>query len=200
MKPIACIGDLTTTGGCIISGESRHLIYGKAAARVGDKATCPACGKPGTIVGGEPSVIVFGKPLALEGHIIACGCPSGSNRILPRQGKATVNMRPGANAAPSKASATPKASSASKLATSSQTDPSKKWVSFDWGNQGSCEGMRCMAHFDDGSQLEGVIDADNKVHFASAPGTACYKVEMTDKSDDSSSGKSLTQTLISLME
>jgi uncharacterized Zn-binding protein involved in type VI secretion len=89
MPEIARVGDRTTTGGIIISGDDRHQVMGKAVACLGDKATCPACGQMGTIVEAAPHMRVFGKPVALHGHKIACGCPSGS-QILASQSSSHV--------------------------------------------------------------------------------------------------------------
>ncbi|MCD1125314.1 S-type pyocin domain-containing protein [Jinshanibacter sp. LJY008] len=49
----------------------------KRVAVVGDRTTTG-----GTIIQGLSTWIVHGKGVALDGYIVACGCPSGKNRII----------------------------------------------------------------------------------------------------------------------
>lgn len=79
---VALVGDMTTTGGRIITGENNVRSEGVATALVGDKVSCPKCKQIGTIVEGCPTFIVLGKPAAYNGCLIACGCPVGTNRII----------------------------------------------------------------------------------------------------------------------
>ncbi|MCO7597168.1 PAAR domain-containing protein, partial [Pseudomonas guariconensis] len=76
-------GDITTTGAiCIASGEG-YLCEGRKVLRVGDATTeCPLCGEPGIVVEGYLGWISNGQPLAMDGSLVACGCPSGRNRVV----------------------------------------------------------------------------------------------------------------------
>lgn len=71
---------------------------------MGDKATCPKCGKVGTIIEGLPSFIIHGKPAALDGYIIACGCPAKSNRIIAANSRLFADDTRGSSRASSSAS------------------------------------------------------------------------------------------------
>lgn len=81
-KRVAVVGDKTTTGGTIITGCETYRCDGKPVACFGDKTTCPICKKIGTIIQGLSTWNVYGKNVALDGYLIACGCPSGRNRII----------------------------------------------------------------------------------------------------------------------
>lgn len=79
-RTVILVGDPTDHGGVVISGSSAHKVNGKPIARLGDKVDCPAKypgGKPhgvNAIVEGEPAMLIGGIPVALEGHMTACGC------------------------------------------------------------------------------------------------------------------------------
>ncbi|MCO7521287.1 MULTISPECIES: PAAR domain-containing protein [unclassified Pseudomonas] len=82
-KGQAVDGDVTTTGAiCIASGES-YICDGRKVLRVGDSTTeCPLCCQPGVVVEGYLGWISDGQPLAMDGSLVACGCPNGSNRVV----------------------------------------------------------------------------------------------------------------------
>jgi hypothetical protein len=48
---------------------------------------CPKCGRPGIVVEGESKFKLLGKPIALDGHVVSCGCPPSSNRIIAPLGE-----------------------------------------------------------------------------------------------------------------
>ncbi|MCE1117399.1 MULTISPECIES: PAAR domain-containing protein [Pseudomonas] len=98
-------GDRTSTGAvCLASGEG-YLSEGLRVLRVGDSTTeCPACGQPGVVVDGHEGWISDGQPLAMDGSLVACGCPSGSNRVV-----APLDQAPGLHSTPLMASASPSA-------------------------------------------------------------------------------------------
>ncbi|MEW9683069.1 PAAR domain-containing protein [Pseudomonas sp. TE50-2] len=82
-KGQAVDGDVTTTGAiCIASGEG-YICDGRKVLRVGDSTTeCPLCCQPGVVVEGYLGWISDGQPLAMDGSLVACGCPNGSNRVV----------------------------------------------------------------------------------------------------------------------
>ncbi|TBL53613.1 pyocin [Obesumbacterium proteus] len=87
-KALSC--DKTTTGAKLIASlpTSQYRVYGHAVIRVGDSTTvCPKCGKCGRVIEGQPNFIIMGKVLAVDGAIVLCGCPSGSNRIIAPLGQ-----------------------------------------------------------------------------------------------------------------
>lgn len=86
MKPVVRIGDPTTTGGVVISGAMNSMENGKPIACKGDMVTCPVCPPhSGQISEGHEQWKIGGRPVALHGHIVACGCPRGSNKVIATQ-------------------------------------------------------------------------------------------------------------------
>lgn len=76
-------GDQTTTGATCIAGRARGRVHGRDWLLEGDKTTpCPLCGQPGTIVEGEVRWRQDGIPTAVDGALVQCACPSGSNRLV----------------------------------------------------------------------------------------------------------------------
>lgn len=76
-------GDVTTTGAiCIATGEG-YLDEGRRVLRMGDPTTpCPLCGIEGKVVEGVGYFISDGQPVAMDGALVDCGCPEGSNRVI----------------------------------------------------------------------------------------------------------------------
>ncbi|WP_350012799.1 PAAR domain-containing protein [Pseudomonas asiatica] len=76
-------GDETTTGAICIAGQARGRVHGKDWLLKGDKTTpCPRCGQEGTLIEGESRWQQDGIPTALDGALVQCGCPLGSNRLI----------------------------------------------------------------------------------------------------------------------
>lgn len=68
-------GDVTTSGGRVVTCSAETDIDGKGVARFNDKATCPQHKGVFPIVGGcDPTTIIDGQPVALHGAGLACGC------------------------------------------------------------------------------------------------------------------------------
>ena len=81
-------GDKTTTGAVCIASMSNDTEHGRRVMRVGDKTTrCLKCGEPGVVVSGEPRDTNMGKIAAVDGSIVRCACPSGSNWIIAPAGQ-----------------------------------------------------------------------------------------------------------------
>ncbi|QXH33866.1 PAAR domain-containing protein [Pseudomonas muyukensis] len=94
-KGQAVDGDVTTTGAiCIASGEG-YICDGRKVLRVGDSTTeCPLCCQPGVVVEGYLGWISDGQPLAMDGSLVACGCPNGSNRVVAPLGGMAPSSHP----------------------------------------------------------------------------------------------------------
>ncbi|ECI9603244.1 PAAR domain-containing protein [Salmonella enterica] len=77
-------GDTTSTGAVCIAGKTDYSDSGRRVLKVGDKTTpCPACGKPGVISSSATDFFgAGGNPIALDGTVIICGCPTGVNRLV----------------------------------------------------------------------------------------------------------------------
>jgi len=57
------------------------------------------------------------------------------------------------------------------------------WIGFSLRDEGSYEGMRCAAHFADGSVETVAFDAQNTVSFARPNGSPCTNVEISEDND-----------------
>lgn len=69
------IGDKTTCGGTVLSGDPRHSIGGLATARNGDAVSCGKDGKKYSIAGGIPDYLIHGIPAAGTLHSrTTCPC------------------------------------------------------------------------------------------------------------------------------
>nr|WP_231977374.1 PAAR domain-containing protein [Pseudomonas sp. URMO17WK12:I11] len=79
---------MTTTGAiCIATGED-YLDKGRMVLRLGDPTTpCPLCGLEGKVVEGVWHFISDGQPVAMDGALVDCGCPEGSNRVVAPLGE-----------------------------------------------------------------------------------------------------------------
>lgn len=76
-------GDQTTTGAVCIASRTRGRVHGRNWLLQGDPTTpCPLCGQAGTIIEGESRWRQDDIPTALDGALVQCGCPSGSNRLV----------------------------------------------------------------------------------------------------------------------
>jgi uncharacterized Zn-binding protein involved in type VI secretion len=59
-RPFVRVGDRTTHGGVVLTGDPTFSIHGKQAARVGDEVSCPRCKRVSKIVTGAPTA--FTRP------------------------------------------------------------------------------------------------------------------------------------------
>lgn len=81
-------GDRTTTGAICCSSLPNCTEHGRGVIRVGDKTTaCPNCGKQGVVADGEPRVNWTGQASAVDGSVVICGCPHGTNRVIAPSGE-----------------------------------------------------------------------------------------------------------------
>jgi uncharacterized Zn-binding protein involved in type VI secretion len=90
-------GDRTTTGALLISYIAQYArCDGRGFVLRGDKTSiCPKCGKPGVISEGAERRSWHSIPLAVDGCIVSCGCPTGSNRIIAPLGVLTAGTSGG---------------------------------------------------------------------------------------------------------
>lgn len=72
-KPIIRMGDKTSHGGTVISGDLTWTMYDKAVARVGDLTVCPKCKGTFPITEGANDLNGFGQAAARQGDKTACG-------------------------------------------------------------------------------------------------------------------------------
>jgi hypothetical protein len=58
-----------------------------------------------------------------------------------------------------------------------QDSVDEHWIRFQANEAGRFEGVRCEAHFVDGTVVNGVFDSNNVVHFNRPNNSACHKIE-----------------------
>ncbi|WP_267478579.1 PAAR domain-containing protein [Paraburkholderia saeva] len=184
------VGDKSSVGGTAIEGIPFVSHEGKALTFVGAHVSCPACKSTGQIVAKGPRlpVVMMGKMRAMEGDICQCNCSpapvmiaSQSSMFETIQGHELASMGYGPTG--------------NLLADEPTGD---HWIRFALNDAGSCEGLRCRAHFSDGSMQEGVFDSDNKVHFERPNASACQKLEVV-HSEPQTDGVSVVGSLLSAM-
>ncbi|PQQ40746.1 PAAR domain-containing protein, partial [Photorhabdus luminescens] len=74
-------GDTTTTGGEVLNG-SDLVNQQLSVACKGTPVFCPACKQTGAIAEGSNLFNIQGIPVALEGHLVNCGCPTGKSTVI----------------------------------------------------------------------------------------------------------------------
>jgi len=76
-------GDRTTTGAICFASGTGFKGYGREALRLYDKTSaCPLCGEIGTLVEGVRNFVIHGRQAVVDGALVACACPAGTNRII----------------------------------------------------------------------------------------------------------------------
>jgi uncharacterized Zn-binding protein involved in type VI secretion len=73
MPQVIRVGDDNDHGGKVLSGSTTMKFGKQAVARKGDPVSCPIHGQ-NTIVEGSATFRDCGIPVALHGHLCACGC------------------------------------------------------------------------------------------------------------------------------
>ncbi|WP_395067764.1 hypothetical protein [Paraburkholderia silvatlantica] len=160
-------------------------------ATLGMKTYCSACKEEGYIAPRGPrwpGTGPNGKQWALSGDINICGCnPPPIFRPI-RERHMTMSFT---------------ADEAARLMAPSSTNvartntPEGHWISFVLTERGACSGLRCAAHFEDGSEQWGTFDANNTVRFERYEnGSRCTHVDFLFDNDMNPSG-SVAQSLLS---
>lgn len=138
------IGDRSSAGGTAVEGIPLMTHHGKELTFVGATVVCPSCKSDGKIVARGPRWPgdLMGKHVALEGDVCSCKCypppvmiTSQSDMTMSFESHELASMGFGA--------------SGNSLA---NEPASEHWIRFTLSDKGSCEGLRCRAHFSDGCQ------------------------------------------------
>lgn len=164
------VGDRSSVGGTVTDGVPMMKHHGTALTYVGAPVACPACKSTGHIVSRGPRWpgSMMGKEPALEGDICECKCAPCPTMVASQFDRyqhfdtlqlASMGYGPAGNAL-------------------ADEPTSEHWIRFSLKDAGSCEGLRCRAHFADGSVEEGVFDSDSSVHFDRPNASACQKVDV----------------------
>ncbi len=135
-------GDKTTSDGVVLEGDMTTLNDGKPLAYHGASVQCPRCRSIGHIVGVGPSwpMRFMSKQVALENDLCICKCDPPPRLIASRSSMfmtfeshelAQMGFAQGSSAA-----------------------PADRWsfIAFRLADEGSAEGLGCLAHFDDGKR------------------------------------------------
>lgn len=188
------IGDLTTANGVVVSAASNFILLDRRVALEGDKIACRGCRSTGTIIciGPRHPEYYEGRQVALEGDLCACRCPIHP-RLIPSQGVRFQDVD-GSYADVMNGSSIGKRQSAADQAATSADNEDDKWIKFRLNETGSCEGLSCIVHFDDGSQMSGEFDADNQIAFYGISGNHVERIEFV--SEDTESSSSITEVLL----
>lgn len=97
-KPLVRMGDRTSHGGTVVSGDMTWEVYGKAVARVGDLTVCPKCKGVFAITTGADDLTGFGQAVARHGDKTACGAT-----LIAGQSSASWDNHSGSSTAASSA-------------------------------------------------------------------------------------------------
>jgi len=176
------VGDNTTCGGKILTGDPTFQWYGVSAAREGDMVNCG--NHPGTykILGGVTDTFDGGQILA--GSIDSfSSCPCHAKFIPTIQDSYS---KKDAGAFEKTLSPVPE--------TKSEID--KLWISFTLPNTENYSGLNYRLTMDDGKVYKGIFDENNKVYIPSISARSCISVEIETPGDDQSVGESMTSQLL----
>lgn len=99
-RPFIRVGDKTTHGGTVMSGDVTFIVDNKPVARVGDLVMCPQCKGTFPIVSGAMTVF-SGKPVALKDDLTACGAKLIPTQFLSGWGGASDDYSPSRMSSPS---------------------------------------------------------------------------------------------------
>lgn len=154
-------GDRTTTGGFVIARSSMYNEEGKQYARKENHATCGNCKGKWPIYGTATDWTDDGVPMVKDRDKVLCPC--GKNFVL-----AAANSSVGYSV---DCSDEPDARPA--------TNTANHWIAFRLNEHSNCTGLRCVAHFTDGSKEYGTFDAGNTARFERADnGNTCVRVDL----------------------
>lgn len=185
------VGDKSSAGGTVVDGVPQTTHHGTELTFLGAQVVCPACKSTGRIVQKGPRWpgTMMGKEPALEGDICVCKCDpppvmiSSQNTMyesFDSHALASMGYGPAGN----------------YLA---DVPASEHWIRFAIKDAGSCEGLRCRAHFADGSVEEGVFDSANKVHFDRPNASPCQKVDVALSQNQTNAQSVMGNILMAMM-
>lgn len=157
---------------------------GKPAARVSDPTSCPIPGHGiNPIAKGSPNVLFNGLPAARQGDPSTCGgALSGAlagTVFINGLNAATLGSTHSHGGTVIAGSGNILIGDTVVIAPFIPPQPlatQANWINFSIPASESYDGLSCTAHFDDGSSLSGVFDANNQVKFIPT-GKFCQRLE-----------------------
>ncbi|SHJ96179.1 PAAR domain-containing protein [Paraburkholderia terricola] len=184
------LGDKSSAGGVVAEGIPLMMHDGTELTFLGAVVVCPACRSTGVIAEKGPRWPdqLMGRRPALEGDICACKCypppvmiASQTDMTMSFESKELVSMGFSFNGSLLEAEST-----------------SEHWIRFALNDAGSCDGLRCRAHFADGSVEEGIFGFDDTVHFDRSNASTCQKIDVV-LDDAQTSGQSVVGSILMAM-
>ena len=91
-QPFIVVGDKTTHGGTVITGDMTSTMYGKAMARSGDMTICPKCKGVFPIIKGN-GIVVDGEGQTYARHMDRTAC--GANLLASQSLGTAADMASG---------------------------------------------------------------------------------------------------------
>ncbi|MGN6669298.1 MAG: PAAR domain-containing protein [Trinickia sp.] len=180
-------GDRSSVGGVVNEGIPRMSHEGAELAFLGASVTCPACHSTGEIVPQGPRwpANFMGRQPALEGDLCACKCDPPPVMMASQTTmfeSFDSHQLAGMGFAPS----------------GRPLDEKPHWIKFALNENGSGEGLRCAAHFEDGAIEHGTFEASNIVRLERPNGSPCKRVVILFDDHGNSSGSIIENLLFSM--
>jgi uncharacterized Zn-binding protein involved in type VI secretion len=129
-RPFIRVGDKTTHGGTVMSGDITFIVDNKPVARVGDLVMCPQCKGTFPIVSGAMTIFSV-KPVALKDDLTACGAKLIPTQFLSGWDGASDGYAPSRSSYSSNSNAATKAASAATSSRATASDNKQSDKAFD---------------------------------------------------------------------
>lgn len=166
-RSVIRIGDRTSHGGVVVTGDQTLNVFGQAAARRGDMTTCPRCKGSYPIVEGTRST-GSSQWLALEGMRTACGATLVASQHFWQEADATGT------------------STAVPAGTNVNTYKGRFQVFRDASREPH-SGQRYRVTTIDGTPFEGETDADGYTAWIESQSPDMLALELLDRNQDETS-------------
>lgn len=163
----------------------------KPAARITDPTSCPMPGHgPKAIASGSPDVFFDGLAAARQGDICTCGSTLASGvsaTVFINSKNAALVDTVGTHG-----DVVIGGSGTVNIGDSHTPSPfippipmiiHGNWIGFKIPAEENYEGVACTAHFDDGTSMSGVFDANNAVKFSNPTGKMCHTLAFAQYED-----------------
>jgi hypothetical protein len=155
------------------------------------KTWCDACKKDGYISPRGPrhaGTAENGRQHALSGDVNACGCNPPPVFQVFRTMSEVIGDSDIARMSPA----------AARFSADDSAVDAWHWIGFSLRGEGSYEGLRCAAHFADGSVETGVFDFRNVVSFSRPNDSECNRVELLPDDSGPRGQRSVADALVSI--
>ncbi|AZC95170.1 Superfamily II DNA helicase [Pseudomonas chlororaphis subsp. aurantiaca] len=178
----------------------------KPAARQTDPTSCPIPGH-GTnpIATGSPNVFFDGLPAARQDDTCTCGSTlsTGLASTVFINGKNAATLDTGGTHGNIVIGGSGTIIIGDLHTPAPFTSPTPmtipgNWIGFKIPATESYEGLSCVAHFEDGSVMQGVFDAKNTVKFSNPTGKACTAIDYG--TEDASESVSILDSILSKIQ